>query len=129
MVRARGWEWSAIRNQKLADNRRTNGGRCEAALSGCLGDAQEVHHVVARVDGGTHNDGLLALCSACHYRFTVETIQEQAAKRRRLKTEARRKNHPGRKDRRTMVCVDCKHEHVGYCPCGCTYPGREEAVT
>lgn len=99
MVEARGWEWSHIRDEKLRDNRRDNDGRCQAALYGCLGVAEEVHHVVARVDGGTHNDELLAVCSACHYRFTVQTIQEQAAKRRTAKAEARRKNHPGRKDR------------------------------
>jgi 5-methylcytosine-specific restriction protein A len=96
---ARGWEWSAIQQKKLADNRRDNDGRCEAALDGCLVIAVEVHHAVARVDGGTHNDELLALCSACHYRFTVETIQAQAAKRREAKKQKKRKNHPGRKDR------------------------------
>ncbi|UOW93141.1 HNH endonuclease [Mycobacterium phage NoShow] len=97
--RARGWEWSAIREEKLRDNRRTNDGRCEARLSGCLGVAEEVHHVVARVDGGTHNDQLLAVCSACHYRFTTETVQQRAALRREQKKQKKRKNHPGRKDR------------------------------
>lgn len=96
---ARGWAWTAIREQKLHDNRRDNDGRCEAALSGCLGCAEEVHHIVSRVDGGTHEDGLLALCSACHYRFTVETIQKQADQRAARKRYLRRKNHPGRKDR------------------------------
>lgn len=96
---ARGWEWSAIQKEKLADNRRMNGGRCEAGEYGCLGIATEVHHVVARVDGGTHNDKLLALCSACHYRYTTKTVQQRAAMRRAAKKAARRKNHPGRKDR------------------------------
>lgn len=98
-VQARGWEWGRIRQAKLADNRRTNAGRCEAALPGCLGDAEEVHHVDARVFGGGHNSRLLALCSACHYRYTTELIQLLAAERRSAKKAKRRKNHPGRKDR------------------------------
>lgn len=97
--RARGWAWTAIREEKLAENRRTNDGICEAQLQGCLGIATEVHHDVARVIGGTHDDGLSALCSACHYRLTTQLIQERAAERRRLKKEHRRRNHPGRKDR------------------------------
>jgi len=97
--KASGRPWRRIQQDKLEDNRRYNGGRCEAQLEGCLGIAVEVHHIVARVDGGTHNDGLLALCSACHTRFTTMTVQRRAAERRRLKAEAKRKNHPGRKDR------------------------------
>ncbi|AZS06626.1 HNH endonuclease [Mycobacterium phage JacoRen57] len=83
----------------MADNERDNAGRCEGAYEGCLGIAEEVHHVVARVDGGGHNDQLLALCSACHYRLTVELIQRRAAERRQQKKAKKRKNHPGRKDR------------------------------
>jgi 5-methylcytosine-specific restriction endonuclease McrA len=94
-----GWEWSRIREEKLAQNRRDNDGRCEATLYGCLGFAEEVHHVVSRVDGGGDNDGLLALCSACHTRFTTATVRERALVRREAKRQARRKNHPGRKDR------------------------------
>jgi 5-methylcytosine-specific restriction endonuclease McrA len=97
---ARGWEWGRIRRAKHAQNQRDNAGRCEAALSGCLGDAKEVHHVLARVRGGGHNDELLALCSACHLRFTNELIRQLAAERRVVKKEKKRKNHPGRKDRR-----------------------------
>lgn len=83
----------------MADNRRDNDGRCEAQRDGCLGVAEEVHHVVARVDGGGDNDGLLALCSACHQRYTTELIQARAKERARIKKEKKRKNHPGRKDR------------------------------
>lgn len=96
---ARGWAWTVIRDQKLHDNRRFNDGVCEDRAYGCLGIATEVHHVVARVDGGTHDDGLLALCSACHQRRTTELIQQRAADKREAKREARRRNHPGRKDR------------------------------
>ena len=99
-VEARGWEWGRIRRKKLADNARDNAGRCEGGLEGCSGIAVEVHHVVARIDGGGHNDQLLALCPECHYRFTVQTIQERARLRAAAKKEAKRKNHPGRKDRR-----------------------------
>lgn len=94
-----GWEWRRIAQEKLELNRRHNDGACEAQRDGCLGVAEEVHHVVSRVDGGGDNEQLLALCSACHYRYTTELIQARAAERRRLKKEARRKNHPGRKDR------------------------------
>lgn len=94
-----GWEWGRTRKAKMDENRRINAGRCEAALDGCLGDAEEVHHVVARVIGGGVNEGLLALCSACHQRYTTALIQERAAQRRAAKKEAKRKNHPGRKDR------------------------------
>ena len=96
---ARGWEWGRIRRKKLDDNERDNAGRCEAALPGCLGVAEEVHHVLARVRGGGHNDELLALCSACHYRFTVELNRQLAEERRLKKKLKKRKNHPGRKDR------------------------------
>jgi 5-methylcytosine-specific restriction protein A len=96
---ARGWEWGRIRKAKLDDNVRHNAGVCEAQLSGCLGFAEEVHHVVARVIGGGHNDQLLALCSACHYRYTTELNQMLAAERRVAKRNKKRKNHPGRKDR------------------------------
>lgn len=98
-VEARGWEWGRIQEEKLAQNERDNAGRCEAQLYGCLGSASEVHHVVARIDGGGHNDKLLALCSACHYRYTVETIQARAKLRRQEKHEAKRRNRPGRTDR------------------------------
>ena len=97
--KASGRGWRRIREAKLAQNARDNDGRCEAALYGCLGRAEEAHHIVSRVLGGTHNDGLLALCSACHSRFTTETVQALAAEKRRVKVEAQRRNHPGRKDR------------------------------
>jgi len=95
-----GWAWQVIKDQKLADNRRDNDGRCEAGLEGCLGIAEEVHHVVSRVDGGGDNsEALAALCGPCHQRYTTQLIQERAAARRSAKREKKRKNHPGRKDR------------------------------
>lgn len=96
---ARGWDWGRVRAEKMERNRRDNDGACEARYDGCLGVAEEVHHVVARVDGGGDNDGLLALCSACHYRLTTELIQRRAKERRAAKAARKRKNHPGRKDR------------------------------
>lgn len=99
MTEARGWEWGRIRRAKLDDNERVNAGRCEAALEGCLGRAEEVHHVLARVRGGGHNDELLALCSACHMRFTAELNRQLAVERAAAKKNKKRKNHPGRKDR------------------------------
>jgi hypothetical protein len=97
---AAGWEWGRIRKAKMADNERTNEGQCEAQLYGCLGRAEEVHHVLARVRGGGHNDELLALCSGCHYRFTAELNRQLAAERRKQRNERLRKNHPGRIDRK-----------------------------
>ena len=95
-----GWEWRRIKDEKLDDNRRVNAGRCEAQRPGCLGVAEEVHHVVERVnDGGDNKSNLMALCSACHYRFTVEANQARAEAKRIAKKQAKRKNHPGRKDR------------------------------
>lgn len=97
-----GWEWSRIKKAKLADNERDNGGQCQAVLDGCEGVATEVHHLVERAEGGTDDDeNLLAICDACHYRLTTEANQRRAKQRRQAKAEARRKNHPGRKDRYT----------------------------
>ena len=92
--------WNVIREAKLARNRSNNGGACEAQLYGCLGFAEDVHHVVARIDGGGDNDSnLMAVCSACHYRYTTETVQQRAKQRAAQRRAKKRRNHPGRKDR------------------------------
>jgi 5-methylcytosine-specific restriction protein A len=95
-----GWEWGRIRKAKIAQNQRDNAGQCERGDYGCLGDATEVHHTIARIDTGGHNDGTLeALCSACHQRATTELVQRLATERRAIAKEKRQRNHPGRKDR------------------------------
>ena len=97
-----GWAWGRIRAQVLADNERDNDGVCQAQLYGCLGRATEVHHIVARVNHGGHIKGnLAAICGACHYRYTTETVRERAAERRQQKRQQQRRNRPGRKDRYT----------------------------
>ncbi len=73
---------------------------CEAAYYGCLGRAVTVHHVIARIDGGGDNEeNLESRCAPCHDRDTTELVRKRAADRRAAKKAARRKNHPGRKDR------------------------------
>lgn len=95
-----GWDWGRVRAAKLAQNKRDNAGRCERGDYGCLGDATEVHHTIARVTTGGVNQGRLeALCGACHYRATTELVQERAKTRAAEAKETKRRNHPGRKDR------------------------------
>lgn len=97
-----GWDWSRIKTAKLARNERDNAGRCQALYDGCEGVATEVHHIIERAEDGTDDDeNLLAICEACHYRLTTEANQRRAKQRRQAKSEAKRKNHPGRKDRYT----------------------------
>ena len=95
-----GWRWHAIQQDKLEQNQRDNDGQCQAAFDGCLGVATQVHHIIDRVDGGgDDDDNLMAVCEGCHTRLTTELVQKRAAARREQKKQARRKNHPGRKDR------------------------------
>jgi len=95
-----GWEWHRKKDAKLAQNRRDNDGRCDAAFYGCLGEATQVHHRVERIDGGDDSaENLIAVCEACHTRLTTEANQKRAAARREQKKKAKRRNHPGRKDR------------------------------
>ncbi|WBP92792.1 HNH endonuclease signature motif containing protein [Mycolicibacterium neoaurum] len=95
-----GWDWNRLRKAKCEQNQRDNGGQCQAVLDGCEGVATEVHHVIERAAGGTDDDeNLLAVCGLCHYRLTTEANQRRAKQRRQAKQEAKRKNHPGRKDR------------------------------
>lgn len=95
-----GWAWREIQLETLARNRRENDGQCQRQFAGCLGVATEVNHIVERVNGGTDDDdNLEALCGPCHYRLTTALVQERAAMRRAAKKSAKRRNHPGRKDR------------------------------
>ncbi|WP_036454079.1 HNH endonuclease signature motif containing protein [Mycobacterium sp. TKK-01-0059] len=92
--------WLRIQRRTLARNQRNNDGRCQAGFDGCLGVAREVHHVIERVNGGTDDDGnLVAICETCHTRLTVEANQARAYARREAEKAAKRKNHPGRRDR------------------------------
>ncbi|MBZ4514591.1 HNH endonuclease [Mycobacterium avium subsp. hominissuis] len=90
------WEWFEIRNRVLArDNY-----ECQSKRYGCLGKAEEVNHIVPQIFGGTDDDdNLQSLCPPCHERETSELKIEIAKRRKAEAEEARRKNHPGRKDR------------------------------
>lgn len=90
-----GWVWHRIQQDYLRRHR-----NCEMGAYGCLGRATTVDHIIDRVDGGgDDDDNLRALCAPCHERHTTETKQRRAKKRKDMAEEARRKNHPGRKDR------------------------------
>ena len=42
-------------------------GRCEGRTMVCTGNAEAVHHILRRSQGGKHEpENLLALCTACH---------------------------------------------------------------
>ena len=95
-----GWDWRTIQRATLASNRRDNDGRCRRQFDGCLGQATTVNHILERVNGGGDEpDNLEAVCEACHYRLTTTLVQSRAAMRRQNAKAARRRNHPGRKDR------------------------------
>lgn len=73
---------------------------CQARDEGCEGEAVEVHHIVPIELGGTNdNENLISLCEVCHYRRTTQQRQARAARVKAEQKEARRRNHPGRKDR------------------------------
>lgn len=91
-----GWVWSKIQQRYL----RTHP-NCEMGAWGCLGRATQVDHVIDRIEGGgDDDDNLRALCEPCHGRHTQETKARRAKIRKEAAEEAKRKNHPGRKDRR-----------------------------
>ncbi|ARG75781.1 HNH endonuclease [Mycobacterium kansasii] len=94
--------WRAIARRAIV----RAGGECQARdengerFWGCEIKAFAAHHIVDRVDGGTDDDdNLMAVCEPCHERFTVAGNQRRAKQRKAEAEEARRKNHPGRKDR------------------------------
>ena len=54
-----------VKSRKLVAERCQ--GVCEARLEVCTGQAEAVHHVLRRSQGGGHDpSNLLALCTACH---------------------------------------------------------------
>lgn len=50
----------------LAENQRTNQGRCTLRYRGCQGQADTVHHVVGRAITGDDPRFLAAVCRACN---------------------------------------------------------------
>ncbi|WP_170924371.1 HNH endonuclease [Mycobacterium avium] len=94
--RMQGRGWLAIRTRILE----RDGHVCQARDEGCETEAIEVHHIVPIELGGTNDDdNLISLCGCCHYRRTTQQRQESMARKRAGQREARRRNHPGRKDR------------------------------
>ena len=90
-----GWEWGRIQRDHLRRHP-----TCVRGAYGCLSVATDVHHIVARIDGGGDNEGNLeSLCGPCHDRETAALNRRLSKERRAAKAAARRKNHPGRKDR------------------------------
>ena len=63
-----GKEWPRIRAHQLA-----NSPLCEMCLRhGYTTAANEVHHILPLVDGGTHDPAnLMSLCKPCHSRITL----------------------------------------------------------
>ena len=58
--------WRKRRALVLAENQRTNAGRCTLAIPGvCTGPATEVHHVLGKA-GGDALPALAASCKACN---------------------------------------------------------------
>lgn len=94
--RMQGRGWAAIRARIL----KRDSGLCQDREWGCEVHAVEVHHIVPIELGGTNeDDNLVSLCAPCHQRRTNEQRQDRQARRNMEKREARRRNHPGRKDR------------------------------
>ncbi|HEX4725682.1 MAG TPA: hypothetical protein VH333_24435 [Pseudonocardiaceae bacterium] len=62
-------KWRRLRASVLAENERTNAGRCTLALPGvCTGVATQVHHIA----GKAHGDDprlLVACCEPCNGRI------------------------------------------------------------
>ena len=95
-----GWAWHRIQQATLERNRRDNDGQCQCQFDGCGGVATTVNHIVERANGGTDDPtNLEAICNACHDRLTAQANQARARQRATAKREAKRKNHPGRRDR------------------------------
>ncbi|WP_198586412.1 HNH endonuclease [Mycobacteroides abscessus] len=95
-------EWRKIMHRVLYKA----GNECQARdengerFWGCEIEATQVHHIIAQIDGGTDDESnLIAVCDPCHERFSQATKAARAKLRKCLEEEARRKNHPGRKDR------------------------------
>lgn len=50
----------------LAENQRTNQGRCTLRRDGCTGEANSVHHVLGRAATGDDTQYLVACCMHCN---------------------------------------------------------------
>lgn len=74
---------------------RRDGYQCQLHLTGCLGTATDMDHVVNVAAGGSDDDSnMQALCHPCHQKKTSgEAVAARAAKRERLKLPTSR--HPG----------------------------------
>ena len=74
-------EWDRVRRDYIAAHR---------SCAICGARATQVHHIVARADGGTHDpSNLVALCARCHAPITAR--QGAAAANRQRRAESRRK--------------------------------------
>jgi hypothetical protein len=58
--------WRKLRAAVLAENQRTNQGRCQLRLRGCTGQATQVHHTHGRALTGDDPRHLLACCKPCN---------------------------------------------------------------
>ena len=68
--------WRKTRAAILAENQRTNGGRCMVALPGvCTGQAQCVHHTLGRAITGDDPRYLVASCTACNLKIGEPSTQ------------------------------------------------------
>lgn len=76
-------QWRAIRRVVLADNTRTNGGRCVLQLPACTGTADQVHHVAGKAAG---DDRRLLLACCAHCNRAVGDPQRTATGIRRVST-------------------------------------------
>jgi hypothetical protein len=62
--------WRKVRELVLAENLRTNGGRCTQQIPGvCTGVAQCVHHVLGKAVTGDDRRALAASCTACNLKI------------------------------------------------------------
>lgn len=58
--------WRKTRAAVLAENKRTNEGRCTLQLDGCEGEANSVHHLLGRATTGDDRRYLVACCRHCN---------------------------------------------------------------
>lgn len=61
--------WAAIRAHVLAENQRTNGGRCRLAIKDvCTVVATQAHHTLGRAVTGDDLRYLQAVCAPCNWK-------------------------------------------------------------
>lgn len=102
--RGRGPGWMALREIVF----KRDGYVCQMNADGCTGGADICDHVTPiefwmdehdDYEGVDDPENLMSLCQVCSDRKTAEQRHESARRKRELKKELARKNHPGRKDR------------------------------